>query len=251
METKRSLHGNYQAAVEAMTPLAEMCAKAQGYPHRGDAPTRRTPTRRASVPIIGSIGISATARHVVMVGETALSESKIVGVVKSNVGPELVGYLYDMSWRQVAELEPLNGEVPKRIFGSVIEFNRPATSHEVASMLEKRKSSGVTDQQNIEVLAAMVDGEERSSGVLFGLVGETLGVKERQFKRIIGRVVALGLLDERREPGGQGKPQRFLTISKDGLALATALVQAPEPKDEDDEDEPPKASKRQVTVIEE
>ena len=239
METERSLHGNYQAAVESMAPLAEMCAKA-GATLIGVMHLKKEADTASLNSIIGSVGISATARHVVMIGSAPLTDSKVIGVVKSNLGPDMVGWIYDVAWKRVGD----DDESKRPIYGSKVEVVRPATQDEVANMLEKRKTA-YNDAQQLIVLAAMADKEQRTTAEVYTLCGNEVGVQRRQFRRILEKLVSFGRLDEFYPDGPGSSPK--LVINARGLEMVAALVPA-EPEGEQEDDLGPPTPRRKITV---
>lgn len=227
MDTKRSLHGNYQAAVESITPLAEMCVKA-GVTLIGVMHLKKDADTAGLNSIIGSVGIGATARHVVMIGSVGMSDAKIVGVVKSNIGPELVGQVYEVTWPVVAE-DPSTGD---RFRASRINILRPATADEVDAMLEKRKKSN-NSAQTILILSAIRDGGSYKVSEILVKAPE-LNVVNRHLRRLMQGLASVGLVDE---TGGGERIPLYYTISKSGLSMVDALspVAESEPEEEDDE----------------
>jgi len=237
METKRSLHGNYQAAVEAATPLAEVCARI-GVTVIGVMHLRKDADTASLNQIIGSVGISATARHILMVGNAPMADAKVVGVVKSNLGPEYVGMLYNVGWTKVAV-----DATGRDIFGSKIEITRPATEEEVHSMLEKQPRTPISEQQNLTVLGTLADGQPRTRAEIEEALGDQLDVLSRQFQRILGRLLGQGLIKDQRT-GKAGAYTVTYTITARGKQLAKSF--APE---EDTTPPPVSRKRRPVTQI--
>ena len=214
MDTNRSLHGNYQAAVESITPLAEMCAKAGNVTLIGVMHLRKDADIAGLNAIIGSIGIGATARHVVMVGNVPLTDSRVVGVIKSNIGGEGIGEVFDVSWPIVG----FDRDANKPIRASRITFVRPATEDEVEAMLEKRKKQS-TSARDLLILSGMRDGVKRSTNDLLTKSPE-IGIQQRQLRRTLQQMASRGLFDE--DPGNNSTPARF-AITERGLSMVNAL----------------------------
>jgi hypothetical protein len=232
MDTQRSLHGNYQAAVESVTPLAEMCVKA-GVTLMGVMHLKKDADTAGLNSIIGSIGISATARHVVMIGTVPLSEHRIVGVVKSNLGGEGVGQVYDVTW-------PIVGLVDgDRIRASRIDPLRPATEDEVYSMLEKRQKQN-NSARDLLILATIRDGADYTASEVLRKAPE-INVVQRTMRRVLQSLDNKGLvLETPGTPGVVGADAARFTITQRGLDMVNALSPevAGEPATEEGDDEP-------------
>lgn len=238
MDTKRSLHGNYQAAVESITPLAEMCVKA-GVTLIGVMHLKKDADTAGLNSIIGSVGLGATARHVVMIGSVAMSDHRIVGVIKSNLGPELVGQVYEVTWPVVA-IDPATQE---RVRASQINVLRPATDDEVESMLEKRKKASNSAHQLL-ILSAIRDGASYMVSEILAKAPE-LNVVQRTLRRQMQGMASVGLVNE--TGGEEGKPL-YYSITKRGQDMVDSLAPAAE-ADEVEEEEEPVVTRRNFRLV--
>ena len=218
METDRSMHGNYQEAVRAMTPLAQICQQKNVMIIAVMHLTKRS-DQAVLDSIIASVGITGTARHVLMVGKTPAGES-VIGVVKSNVGVTEVGSVYTVSYVVThEELDEHNEPTGHLIYGSKVELLRPATAEEVELCLKQPKAAR-SEQYVREILTFLRDSEQERwiSGDLFAAMRDAgkFAPGYTTFKQVVAQAVTLHYVSERREGAG-GKQVRWLQVTTRGL----------------------------------
>lgn len=217
MDTDRSLHGNYPEAVKAMTPLAQICAQKNVMIVAVMHLTKKS-DQAVLDSIIASVGITGTARHVLMVGKTPAGES-VIGVVKSNVGVTHVGTVYTVSYVPThEELDEHGSPTGHLIYGSQVKLERPATAEEVELCLKQPKSPR-SEQYVREVLTFMRDSDQERwiSGDLFDAMrtANKFTPGYTTFKQVVAQAVTLHYVSERHEGVG-GKHVRRLQITTRG-----------------------------------
>lgn len=205
------MKNSYSGTQHVLTKLNEACAK-EGIALVGINHLTKGGKKPDATSMMGNMALSATARHVVMVGKT--EDECLVGVVKSNVGPTKHGWLFNVRYEAIGEDEELGGRV---IDAPVVELIRPAKRHEVKGMFEDRED--LADDMRTTTLLMYVSEHPGCDSVLAAEhLQEEFAIKDRSARTTIGEAVSSGLVH--RVGQGQGADLWFrLTITESGRRL--------------------------------
>lgn len=158
----------------------------------------------------GSAGLGTTVRQALMVGET--DESRVVGVVKSNVGASGHGWVFTMTETPL-DLWP-------DISAPAVSLIRPAHRREVESMFEATESSEDRVLYLLDLVAQKPALDTREAQEL---LCREFGIKDRSARNVIGEAAGRYLLT--RSCVGKGASRKWtLDLSDDGRLMLEEAV---------------------------
>lgn len=211
LSNARSMQGNYGTSVAALTDMTEACAE-RGISLVGVAHLVKGSKKASADTMIGSVGLTSTARQVIMVGKS--DESMLAGVVKSNVGPTGNGWVFSVRYEPIGRDMNLGGRI---IDAPFVELVRPALEGEVQAMLEAQDEENV-DSRTHGLVAYVLEMEPVDSRQVSEFLQREFHIRDRSARSIIGKAVSTGLITRVAE--GQGADLRFLlSVTEAGYQL--------------------------------
>lgn len=198
--------GSYSSAVRTLGPLLDACARrdiAVVAVHH----TTKSSKKPSANAVLGSTGLTATARQVLLVG--TLRDDAVVAVVKSNVGRSYHGWVYSVT------SQPL-GSAPD-IEAPGITMVRPAMRDEIEKMYGSPGGGGIDDRV-VELLTFVSGSPGVDSRTAREFVMETYDVRQRTAEKVIAQAVDTFLLS-RTHSGGGGDYHATLDLTPAGWAL--------------------------------
>lgn len=155
--------------------------------------------------VLGSTGLTATARQVLLVG--GARDDAVVGVVKSNVGRKDHGWIYSVQ----------STELDDGIESPHIQMVRPAYQDEIASMYDQ-PTSAMSDTKLIGLLEYVANAPGVDTATAREWLMEAHEVRQRTAEKVIAHAVETALLTKERQ-GKQHGYTSHLAITTAGSAL--------------------------------
>jgi hypothetical protein len=220
IDSKISTQGHYQKTLHALAPLASMAQEVNGVV-LGMTHTVKNTTGTATIDAtIGSRAFTSVGRVVLAVGKIDPT-TKVVGVIKSNVGPTHVGWRFITRMRDDWRDHTMGG---KKIKTVEVVWHGPASPEEIDRAWQSASSHYGTERL-VALLKILGDGKAHRTRDVIAALQTVAGVKRSTvYDAILDPACQQGLV-ERDRAGSRRNSTSTLQITAAGLEwLATREV---------------------------
>ena len=221
LNQKRSLQGNYGYAVEILNDLMDECTR-RDVTVIGISHLTKGKKKAETDSMVGSVGLTTTARQVLMVGKIS-DDLSIVASTKANDGPTFNGWAFSVEHRPIGR----DTKTKRIIHGPHVELVRPCTKTEAKAMFAD--TSDITiDARSHALLVFINDTGTTTTKQAERFLCSKFNIRERQARTTIGQAVTSNLLT-REVDGSGGNLVYKLSVSTAGQRLLEESDDLPDP----------------------